>query len=76
MTQQEFDQLIPRKSVLRTEIDGKQTEVLLKFFLCSKEDYDGYWMLVTTDFSNPEPTKILPTDYEVCFNQAEVVKIK
>jgi hypothetical protein len=34
MTKEQFDRLIPGKSVLRTEINGVKKEVLFKFFLC------------------------------------------
>lgn len=74
MTQEEFRKLVPRKSVLKTEINGVEKEVLFKFFLCNKRDFDGYWLCATEDMTNPEPTRFLDTDIGVYYNQCEVVK--
>ena len=74
MTQEEFRKLVPGKSILRTKINGIEKEVLFKFFLCNKKGFDGYWLCVTEDMTNPEPTKVLDTDIEVCYDKCEIVK--
>lgn len=76
MTTDEFDKLRPGKSVLRIFIDGKEKEVLFKFFICNiGEHYDGYWLVVTEDMSNPEPQKVLENDIETFFNLCQVIEI-
>lgn len=75
MTQEEFEKLIPGKSILRTTIDGVEKEVLFKFFLCNPDNFDGYWLCVTEDMTNSEPAKILDTDWETYDNLCEIVKI-
>lgn len=75
MTQEEFGKLIPGKSILRTKIHGEEKNVLLKFFLCdTSADFDGYWLCVTEDLSNPNPKEFLNTDWETYDNLCEVVK--
>lgn len=75
MTQEEFGKLIPGKSILRTKIHGEEKNVLLKFFLCDTgADFDGYWLCVTEDLSNPNPKEFLDTDWETYNNLCEVVK--
>ena len=67
MTKEEFNKLVPRKSILKTKINGIEKEVLLKFFLCNTNDYDGYWLCVTEDLTNPKPDEILETDWETYY---------
>lgn len=74
MTDKEFERLVPGKSILRTEINGVIKEVLFKFFLCNPGNFDGYWMCVTEDMTNPEPQKVIDTDWETYSNLCEVVK--
>ena len=52
-----------------------EKEVLFKFFLCNPDNFDGYWLCVTEDMTNPEPAKILDTDWETYDNLCEIVKI-
>lgn len=75
MTQEEFSKLIPGKSILKTEINGEEKNVLFKFFLCNTEvNFNGYWLCVTEDFSNPNSKEILATDWETFYNLCEVIK--
>ncbi len=37
--------------------------------------FDGYWLCVTEDLSNPNPKEILDTDWETYDNLCEIVKI-
>lgn len=76
MTKEQFDRLIPGKSVLKIEINGVEKEVLFKFFLCRPENFDGYWLLVTDDMKNLEPYKVLDTDWQTYYNLCEVVKFE
>lgn len=74
MTETEFKKLTPGKTLLKTVIDGKETTVLFKFFLCDPNNFDGYWLLVTTDLSNPSPSEIVEGDIETYDNLCEVVE--
>lgn len=76
MTKEQFDRLIPGKSILKTEIVGIKKEVLFKFFLCNTEKFDGYWLLITDDMTNPEPHEVLETDWQTYYNLCEVVKFE
>lgn len=73
MTQQEFNRLIPGKSILKTEINGVEQNVLFKAFLCNPDDFSGYWILATNDTPSPEPFKILDTDFQKYAEECEVV---
>ena len=73
MTDEEFKKLSPGKSILRTKIDGVEKEVLFKFFRCNTKNFDGYWLLVTEDMSNPNPTEALEEDWETYANLCDVV---
>jgi hypothetical protein len=76
MTSEQFDRLIPGKSILKTEINGVEKEVLFKFFLCNTENFDGYWLCVTENMKNPESHKMLDTDWQVYYNLCKVVKFE
>ena len=77
MTQEKSKQLIPGKSILKTKINGVEKDVLFKFFLCKTgDDFDGYWLCVTEDLTNPEPRKQLDTDFETYYNLCEIVKFE
>lgn len=78
MTDKEFKRLVPGKSIVRGKVEGDETErtFLLKFLMCfTGDDYDGYWMCLTEDMTNPEPTKVLDTDIFGFANLIEVVKL-
>ena len=76
MTKQEFNVLRPSETILKTTIDGVEKIVLFKFFLCNKGDnFDGYWLCVTEDLSNPHPSKIVEKDIETYSNLCEIVKL-
>jgi hypothetical protein len=76
MTKEQFDRLIPGKSILKTEINGVKKEVLFKFFLCHPDKFDGYWLCVTDDMKNPELHEVLETDWQTYYNLCEVVKFE
>jgi hypothetical protein len=76
MTSEQFDRLIPGKSILKTEINGVEKEVLFKFFLCNTENFDGYWLCVTENMKNPESHKMLDTDWKAYYNLCKVVKFE
>ena len=76
MTKEEFNKLRPRETILKTTIDGVEKTVLFKFFLCGKgNDFDGCWLCVTEDLSNPHPSEIVEGDIETYSNLCEVVKL-
>ena len=68
MTEYEFNQLVPCKSLVTTFIDGKQKIMLLKFFICDNGDYS---LCLTEDLSNPYPSEIVEGDIETYFNLCE-----
>lgn len=75
LTDEQFDKLIPGKSVLRTEVNGVVKEVLFKFFMCYQGDaYDGYWLVCTEDFSNQNPHERLDTDWHTYANLCDLVR--
>lgn len=75
LTDEQFDKLIPGKSVLRTEVNGVVKEVLFKFFMCYQGDaYDGYWLVCTEDLSNPNPHERLDTDWHTYANLCDLVR--
>ena len=76
MTEEQSSKLKPGKSILKTEINGVEKDVLFKFFLCNPDNFDGYWLCVTDDMKNPEPHKVLETDWETYYNLCEVVKFE
>ena len=73
MTHEEFNNLVPGKSVLKTNINGVPTNVLFKCYIYH-HDTEDYSLCTTQDFSNPEPYKILETDWETYSNLCEVVQ--
>lgn len=76
MTEQEFNKIRPRKTILKTIIDGVEKTVLFKFFLCDKgSDFDGYSLCVTEDLSNPYPSEIVEGDIETYSNLCEIVNL-
>lgn len=76
MTKEEFNKLKPRKTILKTIINGVEKVVLFKFFLCDKgDDFDGYRLCVTEDLSNPYPSEMVENDIETYFNLCEIVKL-
>ena len=75
MTKQEFDKLNPGKTILKTTINGVEKIVLLKFFLCNRDNFDGYSLCVTENLSNPHPSEIVEGDIETYSNLCEVIKL-
>lgn len=73
MTKEEFANIKPRKTIIKSKLeDGKCYELLVKFFVCYE---DGeYAMCCTKDFSNPDPEHIIDTDFICYFNSSEIVK--
>ena len=49
--------------------------MLVKFFMCNTENFDGYWMCCTEDLTNPYPDEVTDYDWSVYENHAEVVNI-
>lgn len=47
--------------------------MLVKFFLCNRDNFDGYWMCCTEDLSNPYPTKQMEDDWDVYVNNADII---
>ena len=75
MTTQEFNKLNPSKTILKTTINGVEWTVLFKFFLCNRDNFDGYSLCVTEDLSNPHPSKIVEEDIETYSNLCEVINL-
>lgn len=72
MTQKEFEKIIPGKTIIRTTDDNK--EMLVKFFLCDPENYDGYWLCCTEDLTNPYPSEIKEDDWNIYADKSEIVR--
>jgi hypothetical protein len=47
--------------------------MLVKFFLCNRNNFDGYWMCCTEDLSNPYPDKQMEDDWDVYANNADII---
>jgi hypothetical protein len=73
MTQEEFNKLIPGKSIVKTTIDGIEKTMLFKYFLCNIDNFDGYWMLCTENMETKSPLEREDSDLETYANLCEVV---
>lgn len=73
MTKEEFNKVCPRKTIISVKTKEGEKKMLVKFFLCNSEKYDGYWMCCTEDLTNPYPTEIREDDWDVYANNAEII---
>lgn len=73
MTRDDWNKISPGKTILSVETDEGEKKMLLKFFLCNSENFDGYWMCCTEDLSNPYPEEIKEDDWNVYMEHAEVI---
>ena len=74
MTQEEFNKIIPGKTIIKTIINEKPKEMLVKFFLCNPENYDGYWLCCTEDLTNPYPNELKEDDWNIYADKSEIVR--
>lgn len=74
MTQEEFNKIIPGKTVIKTIINEEPKEMLVKFFLCNPENYDGYWLCCTEDLTNPYPNELKEDDWNIYADKSEIVR--
>lgn len=73
MTEEEFKKVQPGKTILKVKTHEGDKTMLVKFFLCDIEGFNGYWMLCTEDLSNPYPREIKEEDWDVYTNDAEII---
>lgn len=73
MTEEEFIKVKPRKTIVKVKTDEGEKTMLVKFFLCNQNNFDGYWMCCTEDLSNPYPTEQKDDDWDVYANNCEIV---
>lgn len=71
MSSEEFDNIIPRHSV----IEYKDKKYLVKFITCSSDLYGEYWIVATDDFSNPEPYELLDSDLQVLPDECQLISV-
>ena len=74
MTQEEFNKIIPGKTIIKAIINKEPKEMLVKFFLCNPENYDGYWLCCTEDMENPYPNELKEDDWNIYADKSEIVK--
>ncbi len=76
MTQEYFNKISPGKTIIDAETDEGIKRMLVKFFMCNTENFDGYWMCCTEDLTNPYPTEVREDDWTIYANHAEVVDMR
>ena len=74
MTDKEFENVVPRKTIVNVHTDKGDKKMLVKFFMCNTENFDGYWLCCTEDLTNPYPNEVTDNDWDVYKNNAEVIK--
>lgn len=73
MTDKEFEMVVPRKTIINVHTNEGDKKMLVKFFLCNRDNFDGYWMCCTEDLSNPYPVKRMEDDWNVYANNADII---
>ena len=73
MTDKEFERVVPRKTIVNVHTDEGDKKMLVKFFLCNQDNFDGYWMCCTEDLTNPYPTEVKEDDWDVYSNNADII---
>ena len=74
MTREDWNKISPGKTILDVETDNGYKKMLVKFFMCNTENFDGYWLCCTEDLTNPYPNEATDDDWDVYKNNAEVIK--
>ena len=74
MTREDWNKISPGKTILDVETDNGYKKMLVKFFMCNTENFDGYWWCCTEDLTNPYPNEVTDDDWDVYKNNAEVIK--
>lgn len=74
MTREDWNKISPGKTILDVETDNGYKKMLVKFFMCNTENFDGYWLCYTEDLTNPYPNEVTDDDWDVYKNNAEVIK--
>lgn len=73
MTNEEFNKIRPGKTIIKAKTKDGEKTMLVKFFLCNTENYDGYWLCCTEDLSNPYPYTQKDDDWNIYPNQSEII---
>lgn len=74
MTDEEFKKIRPGKTIIMAHSpEGESKKMLVKFFLCNPDDFDGYWLCCTEDFSNPYPNDITDDDWNIGCDNSDIV---
>ena len=74
MTREDWNKISPGKTILDVETDNGYKKMLVKFFMCNTENFDGYWLCCTEDLTNPYPNEVTDDDWDVYKNNTEVIK--
>ena len=74
MTLEEFKKVTPGKTIISVKTNEGEKTMLVKFFLCDRDKFDGYWMCCTEDLSNPYPREQRDDDWNVFTNNSEIIK--
>jgi hypothetical protein len=75
MTSIEFDKIRPGKTIVSVNTNEGNKTMLVKFFCCNTENYDGYWLCCTEDMTNPYPHVFKDEDWNVYINNAEIISL-
>lgn len=73
MTEEEFKKVRPGKTIIKVHTSEGDKTMLVKFFLCDRSRFDGYYMCCTEDLSNPYPTKATEEDWDVYIDKSEII---
>ena len=73
MEPEDWNKISPGRTIISADTDEGTKEMLVKFFLCNSENFDGYWLCCTEDLTNPYPQEIRDDDWNIYPNHAEVV---
>lgn len=73
MTSQDFSKVIPGSTIINAKTNEGIKRMIVKFFMCNTENFDGYWMCCTEDLTNPYPKEVRKDDFYIYANQAEIV---
>lgn len=75
MTQEEFNNIMPGKTIIDAKTKEGTKRMIVKFLMCNPDKFDGYWMCCTEDLTNPYPHEVREDDWNIYANQSEVVNM-
>jgi len=75
MTEKEFNKIRPGKTIVNVGTKEGYKKMLVKFFCCNRDNFDGYWLCCTEDFSNPYPIEFKDDDWNVYIDDTEIIQL-